>query len=617
MIKRFFTCLSFLLFLSVLFLNFCFANNTNKENLTAIGILNTSQKFYHELKDYSADFTMSVNLNNRGSIKGKIFFKSPDLLRIEYKDSFLKQEDENLVVVDNVNYVIIQKTMSKSDTEIHHSDGRISKIKKGEPYTSVMLYGPDFKKAIFATEEMTLSDIELADLWVFLTVFQPGYVNRNLLFPFESFKKYYEMASLTKSKFDNQKDVYIVEGIIKDKSLISVQNKQYRLPKSLQLPSPLPFKARCFIDMQGFICKLETIDANDKQMSFVEYRNTILNKGIEKNIFDYEIPQNAFVMDMASDLKWAYEQNIENKVKDNNSSEDYKKLGDSYKAQNKNIEALEAYKKALSLEPNMVGAHIGVGNIYARLKEYEKAVGEFDLAIKINPEESIEAMENTILIYLLKNDESAIDYFRILKKTNIPSAEAMKKNMMRARFFGIQEVDGGFDIVMSMNEPVHKEIMPYIQKADTFIAQSQYEEAINTYKESLKEKETAVAHYAIGKIYELLNKSQEAITHLDKAVQLKPNDNLLRLELINVYGLYRDSLNALKETKKLLEKEPLNKIGLFYQGQIYFRSNQYKEAKENWDKLKQVDKILFGLIEDDYEEAVSMNAGDSIKEKKE
>ena len=49
-------------------------------------------------------------------------------------------------------------------------------------------------------------------------------------------------------------------------------------------------------------------------------------------------------------------------------------------------EALTVYKSALSLSPNDAASHNAIGTLYLRLKEDDRAVSEFQQAIRLNPE---------------------------------------------------------------------------------------------------------------------------------------------------------------------------------------------------------------------------------------
>lgn len=287
----------------------------------------------------------------------------------------------------------------------------------------------------------------------------------------------------------------------------------------------------------------------------------------------------------------------------------FRDLGDEFSKQNKNTKALEAYKKAISLDAKMFSAHIGAGRMYARLKDYASAIKEFETAIKISPTGSADAIKYLIMIYLFKDDMRVLDYLKMLDDISPEDKEVMLEYVINGRFFGLEEVDSGFDITMSMPKEAPKEIIPYAKKADEFISKGKYVEAINVYKESIAVKDSAEAHVVIGAIYvNKLYRFQEAIMHLKRAIELEPTDKLSRIYLIKAFGLMKNYPKVIEESERLLEMDKLNKFVLFYLGYAYFELKEWDKAVENWRKLQKLDKILLGVIEGEYKEAISLSA---------
>lgn len=283
----------------------------------------------------------------------------------------------------------------------------------------------------------------------------------------------------------------------------------------------------------------------------------------------------------------------------------FRNLGDELSRQNKNTEALESYKKAISLDAGIVDSHIGAGRMYARLKDYDNAIKEFEAAIKISPQGSVDAIRKIIMIYLFKNDVKVIDYLKMLDEISPQDEEEMLKYVIQARLFGLKEVNGGLEITMTSAIKIPEEIKPFAKRADEFISKEKYIEAINVYKESIALKDNAGAHWAIGVIYaSKLNRLEEAVVHLKRAIELEPEEKLLRVYLIDSYGLMKNYLRVIEESKRLLEKDKLNKAALFFEGEAYFELQEWDKAIKSWDKLKKVDKIWFGVIEDEYKEAI-------------
>lgn len=296
-----------------------------------------------------------------------------------------------------------------------------------------------------------------------------------------------------------------------------------------------------------------------------------------------------------------------------NTPEYFKELGDSYKKQGKNIEALEVYKKALALDSAMVSAHIGAGSIYARLKEYDKATNEFELAVKINRDESIEAIEKLIFLYLLKEDVKAIDYLKVLQAMRPQYVAEIYRQVFLSRFYGIEETEDGLTITIPLCELELSDdkFSQYVQRADSYLEKGEYGKAILVYKEFVDEetfpkKQIAAACYTIGTLYTKLNNRSEGIKYIKRAIDLYPDEIFFKMGLIDAYRSTMNYSRGLQEIEKLLEVNPNDKFALFYGGVLYFESQKWDKAIESWDKLKQVDKILFALTENEYDKAKQM-----------
>ena len=66
-------------------------------------------------------------------------------------------------------------------------------------------------------------------------------------------------------------------------------------------------------------------------------------------------------------------------------SVDYLKQGNQFSKQQKWKQAENAYRKALSLDPNSAKAHYGLGNTLAAQQDVGNAIREYERALKLNP----------------------------------------------------------------------------------------------------------------------------------------------------------------------------------------------------------------------------------------
>ena len=82
-------------------------------------------------------------------------------------------------------------------------------------------------------------------------------------------------------------------------------------------------------------------------------------------------------------------------LKKNNTAELNYLLGNILKLQQKNVEAIEAFKKAIELDKDFSEAYNNLANVQKKIKNYKEA--------KKNYEKSIEINKNNIVIFFILN----------------------------------------------------------------------------------------------------------------------------------------------------------------------------------------------------------------------
>jgi len=287
-------------------------------------------------------------------------------------------------------------------------------------------------------------------------------------------------------------------------------------------------------------------------------------------------------------------------------------LGISYFKEGLYDQAIVEFKKAIEIDPNMAVAYMDLGRVYGRLKEYDKAIYYMELSLKANEDIAEKVLPNLIFIYLLKNDVKAATYLKKLLKINPPLGSYLAKLVFNARIYGIKERDGELVVEHLFFDSSTSRVLEVVKKADVFIESGEFDKAISIYdafikKENLTPKEKAAILHTIGMLYSVeQNKPQEGLPYLEQAVELDPGEVAFRIGLIDAYRSLQEYSKALDEINAMLAQDPDNKYGLYFKGVIYFKRGEWKKAIENWDKLEKVDKILFALLEAEYNKAANM-----------
>ena len=103
----------------------------------------------------------------------------------------------------------------------------------------------------------------------------------------------------------------------------------------------------------------------------------------------------------------------------------WNRLGLAYYESGKYEEAIESYKQAIEIDPDLALAHYNLGAVYSESGKYEEAIKPYKRAIRIDSDFAI-AHYNLGLSYLLLNDiDSALKQYKILKKLDTEWAKML------------------------------------------------------------------------------------------------------------------------------------------------------------------------------------------------
>jgi tetratricopeptide (TPR) repeat protein len=194
----------------------------------------------------------------------------------------------------------------------------------------------------------------------------------------------------------------------------------------------------------------------------------------------------------------------------------YNGLGNVYYEQKKYDKAIEVYKQAISINPNLVQVYNGLGNVYYEQKKYEEAIEVYKQAIAINPNlvQAFNGLGN--VYYEQKKYEEAIEVYK--------QAIGINPNLVQV----------------------------YNGLGNVYFEQKKYEEAIEVFNQALVvDSKYALVYYHRGINYENLKNYSEALANFEKYNGLVFN-NSSYLKLFVQHKIV--------ELKKLIKNSDYSKI---------------------------------------------------------
>ena len=246
------------------------------------------------------------------------------------------------------------------------------------------------------------------------------------------------------------------------------------------------------------------------------------------------------------------EQLLKKVLPKNNTAEFNYILGNTFKIQNKNDEAIAAYKKSLSINKNFSEAYNNLANVQKKNENFDEALLNYKNAIKTK-ENNLEAYYNLANLYksLKKYGDSIKNYEKVIKLNpnfsdpynNIGTIYSILGKFNDAKEFYLKSIN--------VNKYFAEAYKNYVQLSKI----DERDEVFNNLKkivkdENLDEKQKEVFFYSISKVYFDIGNNDLAFKYLNSA-------NKLKLQNLD-YSFNKDKKEFKKIKEYFLNKEILN-----------------------------------------------------------
>ena len=234
-------------------------------------------------------------------------------------------------------------------------------------------------------------------------------------------------------------------------------------------------------------------------------------------------------------------------------------LGHIYKRLGKDIEAVNAYQRAVTLSPNDYYPRLTLGQIYTTLRQHEKAISALTKAAALSEQAEFATSDDRITIY---------------------------KTLGRA-YFHQDRVDDAIITWMKIAELDPRNIFSRIELADLFYEQELYPQAIAQYEAIIKIKKddpyrVCLSLREIGKIHEETGAYEEAQERYDAALALTAPGNWLRKDIqqriIRIYAADANWNGLIAYYQGKLEITPNDPELVGLQAAAYVENQQLEEG---------------------------------------
>ncbi len=219
--------------------------------------------------------------------------------------------------------------------------------------------------------------------------------------------------------------------------------------------------------------------------------------------------------------------------------------GKQWLDQQRNDEAITAYREAVRRDPGNAVAQYGLGVAYSRTGADDQAIAAYREAIRLQPD-NVDAYYGLGVVSERKgHDEAAIAAFR---------------EVIRRR---------------------PEDAMAYYGLGAASARQGHDEQAISAYREAIRLKPSLTdAHYQLGTIYARLRQDEQAITAFREAIRLQPGNADAHYSLGLLHTKQGQNDQALEAYRQALRLNPNYAEVYAGLGVVYIRARQDDQALE-------------------------------------
>jgi tetratricopeptide (TPR) repeat protein len=266
--------------------------------------------------------------------------------------------------------------------------------------------------------------------------------------------------------------------------------------------------------------------------------------------------------------------------------------------------AIEAFQRAIALQPQNFEAHNNLGYALEEAGYYKEALAEYETALKIKPDYK-PALQN-ILSGVGRWSQDLIDHGQYST-----AEEILKAGIARAPeagelyyFLGVvyQAMGKSAESLQMWKKAAQirpdSSIAHYVKAVEKASA-GDYQGALNELNEAVKIKpDNAYAHNLMGIILATTGKPQEAIAKFETAIKYKPNYAEAYLSIATLYERAGKMDDAIKYYKTATIKNPYSVRALMHMGKIYFTAGRYFDAESCYQRALRIQPLSAPIYND-------------------
>jgi len=300
---------------------------------------------------------------------------------------------------------------------------------------------------------------------------------------------------------------------------------------------------------------------------------------------------------------------------ENMKAKDFYYKGNGYEIIKKYKNAIEAYDKAIELEPKYTIAYQNRGFVKIILKQYEEAINDFDKVIELIPKDVNYKIycANTyyqigIAKYHLKQYENALKYFNKAIDFNPKDANSTIYSYLGMVKMNLKQYEEAMKDINKAIELNPKDNIAVLWKHFISLAKNVDKYYIFKIKEANEiiklNPKSAIAYSNRGDIEYEWHEFKKAVKDYNRALNLNLKDVSLYIKIGNIKFHLKEYQKAIENYDKAIELNPKEYKIYYKRGIAKYHLKQYEEAIDNFNKTIELAPKYFmayyyiGIIKD-------------------
>jgi len=257
-------------------------------------------------------------------------------------------------------------------------------------------------------------------------------------------------------------------------------------------------------------------------------------------------------------------------------------------------ELIECYNRLLRTNEGNARLYYDLGNLYLKTDDRFSALNAFKLALEIEENNPFFMNSYAYVLIQLKHYDEALIYYK--KAIKINPDNKWTSIVCQAQGAIYHQIKGNYEAALTSYEmatvldPENHD--SYYSMGEIYQDMGEYEDAIENYCRSLKIKETAKGYRALGIILWNEDKVDEAIIALEKCLAINENDaeahNNLGVALLDGTGDIDRATTCFKNAIKL---NPNDATAYYNLGRVYQILQMSNLAAENYQMAIDLNKL--------------------------